>query len=59
MKKEEVLSINEVANYEDGSASSDVRSVLNCSPEEFCKKYEAYKNAEAEFKEIYEPFKAG
>lgn len=34
-----------------------VRSVLNCSPEEFFKRYEKYKKAEAAFNEVYEPFK--
>ena len=34
-----------------------VKSMLNCDPEEFYKKYKKYKKAEAEFKELYEPFK--
>lgn len=34
-----------------------IRSCLECKPEEFYKKYKAYKDAEAEFKELYEPFK--
>lgn len=29
----------------------------NVTPEEFAKRYKAYKKAEAKFKEIYEPFK--
>jgi len=35
-----------------------IRSALNCTPDEFYEKYEAYKKAEAEFKNLYEPFKA-
>lgn len=34
-----------------------IKSMLNCDPEEFYKKYKKYKKAEAEFKELYEPFK--
>lgn len=34
-----------------------ISSCLECKPEEFYKKYKAYKDAEAEFKELYEPFK--
>ena len=34
-----------------------IRAALNCSPEEFAKKYSEYKKAEAEFKKVFEPFK--
>lgn len=34
-----------------------VKAVLNCEPDEFYKRYKKYKKAEAEFKELYEPFK--
>lgn len=34
-----------------------ISSVLNCSPEEFFKKYTEYQQAEMAFKELYEPFK--
>ncbi|MBR2493887.1 MAG: hypothetical protein IKB64_10600 [Paludibacteraceae bacterium] len=34
-----------------------IRSILNCKPEDFAAKYNAYKQAKAEFDEIYEPFK--
>lgn len=34
-----------------------IRIMLNCDKEEFYQKYKAYKKAEKEFKDIYEPFK--
>ena len=34
-----------------------ISSVLNCSSEEFFKKYTEYQQAEMAFKELYEPFK--
>lgn len=34
-----------------------IKSALNCEPKVFSRKYKAYKKAEAEWKEIYEPFK--
>lgn len=34
-----------------------IKSMLNCDPEEFYKKYKKYKKAEEEFKQLYEPFK--
>lgn len=41
----------------DEECRNAILSTLNCEPEEFFNKYEAYKKAEAEFKELYEPFK--
>lgn len=37
---------------------SAVASALNCETEEFSEAYRKYKEAEAEFKKLYEPFKA-
>lgn len=37
--------------------AEELRVALNCKPEELYKKYKKYKDAEAEFKELYEPFK--
>lgn len=34
-----------------------INNALGCTPEEFYKRYTKYKKAEAEFNEIYEPFK--
>ena len=34
-----------------------LREALGCEPEDFYEKYKKYKDAEAEFKTIYEPFK--
>ena len=34
-----------------------IKNALGCTPEEFYKRYTKYKKAEAEFNEIYEPFK--
>lgn len=34
-----------------------IKSALNCDPKIFSRKYKAYKKAEAEWKEVYEPFK--
>lgn len=34
-----------------------VLSTLNCKPDEFAKKYNAYKIAKAEFEELFEPVK--
>lgn len=35
-----------------------LRSAMGCTTDEFYDKYTAYKNAEAEFKSVYEPLKA-
>ena len=34
-----------------------IKNALTCTPEEFYKRYTKYKKAEAEFNEVYEPFK--
>ena len=55
---EETLEMKEVYTEEqDEDIRTQIRSTLNCKPEEFAEKYAAYKKAEAEFKELYEPFK--
>ena len=55
---EETLEMKEVYTEEqDEDIRAQIRSTLNCKPEEFAEKYAAYKKAEAEFKELYEPFK--
>ena len=41
----------------DNDFTEMIRSILNCEPEEFCKRYEKFKKAEAAFNELYEPFK--
>lgn len=49
---------NEMFSEEDSQKQINaVEKALGCGPGEFYKKYRAYKEAEAEFKEIYEPFK--
>ena len=42
---------------EDENVKVQIQAMLNCEPEEFYKKYKKYKKAEAEFKELFEPFK--
>lgn len=42
---------------EDENIKTELQIMLNCEPAEFYKKYKKYKKAEAEFKELYEPFK--
>ena len=37
--------------------ASELETALGCDATDFCKKYDAYKTAEAEFNAIYEPFK--
>ena len=37
--------------------ADQLRSALNCEPEEFYLRYKEYKEAEAKFKELYDPFK--
>lgn len=37
--------------------ADQLRTALNCEPEEFYLKYKNYKKAEAEFKKLYDPFK--
>lgn len=61
---EDTLEMKEV-EVEDTSASDEMldtfanqlRSALNCEPEEFYLRYKDYKEAEAKFKEVYDPFK--
>ena len=48
MKKIKKVEENELT---DNDFADMIRSILNCEPEEFCKKYEAA------FNELYEPFK--
>ena len=61
MKKiinEDALELIETPNEEkDKSIRAEIMSTMNCDPEEFAKKYNAYKRAEAKFREVYEPFK--
>lgn len=45
----------EVNKYEETTLA--LEQALGCEPEEFYKKYKAYKKAEAAFNKIYEPFK--
>jgi hypothetical protein len=52
-EEEEILSGEKVPD----EIINDYRAALSCEPEEFYQKYRAYKKAEAEFNEIYEPFK--
>ena len=58
---EDTLEMKDTVKEEDLDETfrKQVRSVLNCKPEEFAEKYAAYKKAEMEFKELYEPFKTG
>lgn len=42
---------------EEKELSSKIRAMLNCKPDDFYKKYKKYKEAEAEFKAVYDPFK--
>ena len=53
METKEVLS-DEMTSDE---FASQLRTILNCDPDDFYKKYKKYKKAEADFKAIYEPFK--
>ena len=46
--------VEEMANEE---LRRSVLSVLNCKPEEFAKKYNAYKIAKTEFEELFAPVK--
>lgn len=52
----------EVKDEATGDAITDfadaLRSAMGCTTDEFYDKYTAYKNAEAEFKSVYEPLKA-
>ena len=57
MKKEEEIVLAIEKSSEEVPAAKLIKSVMNCKPKEFYEKYRAYKKAEAEFKEIYEPFK--
>ena len=52
---EDTLEIKEISVKE--NVINDLKSALNCDPEEFYKKYKNMKEAEKEFNEIYEPFK--
>lgn len=61
---EDTLEIKEVEVKEDFSTDeklstfvNQLHSALNCEPEEFYSKYKNYKEAEAEFKKLYDPFK--
>ena len=55
--KEEVI-VEEMATDEElDTFAGQLRSILNCEPEEFYLKYREYKEAESKFKEIYDPFK--
>ena len=55
---EETLEMKEIMTEEqDEDIRTQIRSTLNCKPEEFAEKYAAYKKAETEFKDLYEPFK--
>ena len=54
MKKIKKVEENELT---DNDFADMIRSILNCEPEEFCKRYEKFKKAEAAFNELYEPFK--
>ena len=49
------LSVVQLEITED--AAEMIRSMLNCGTEEFCEKYKKYKEAELEFKKVYEPFR--
>lgn len=61
MKKvvdEETLKMTEMKTEDiDDNFKAEIRSALNYEPEEFTKRYKAYKKAEAKFKDMYEPFK--
>ena len=60
---EDTLELREVLVEEDVTEEvaedtiKEFQSALNCEPEDFYQKYRDYKDAEAKFKEVYEPFK--
>jgi len=62
---EDTLEIKEIEVAEEVTSSDDeldtfadqLRAILNCEPEEFYLKYKEYKEAEAKFKKLYDPFK--
>ena len=57
--EDEVVTVESkpLTENDDESYRKAIVSALNCHPDEFCKKYQAFKKAEEEFTKIYEPFK--
>lgn len=53
----DVLNVKTLTEEEAEKYNRAVASRLNCSSEEFFEKYAAYKQAEADFMAVYEPFK--
>lgn len=49
--------IEEVSEKATEELRRAVLSTLNCKPDEFARKYNAYKMAKAEFEELFEPVK--